>query len=125
MQRCRYILECDLPPPATKDEIEHIKAACDQRVTAALGHSAKESTAKWKLPEFQLRGSIIRHILAGKRMFHKYTDDGTRTLLPGHIQANVTLEIGFDAYVEVVLMDKGMIIIHAHDHTPGKWLLPQ
>jgi hypothetical protein len=58
-------------------------------------------------------------------MFHKFSDDGTGRLLPGHVQANVTLSAGPDIYVEVVLMQDSMIIIYAHDHTPGKSRLPQ
>ena len=58
-------------------------------------------------------------------MFQKYKDDGSGELLPKHIQANITLPIGFDVYVEVVLMESSMIIIYAHEHTPGKLLLPQ
>ena len=58
-------------------------------------------------------------------MFHKYKDDGSGDLLTGHIQANVTLPTDFDVYVELVLMEKGMIIIYAHDHTHGKRRLPQ
>ncbi len=125
MPQCRYILERDLPPVANESEISHIKRACDQRATAHLGRSAKEAITQWQIQEVQLRGAISRHIAAGKRMFHKYTSDGTSTLLVGHIQANVTLPIGFDIYVEAILMDKSMIIINAHTHTPGKLLLPQ
>ena len=73
----------------------------------------------------QLRGAIIRHINTGKRMFHKYRDDGTGKLLPNHVQANVTLSCGPDIYVEVVVMQDALIIIYAHEHTPGKLRLPQ
>ena len=69
--------------------------------------------------------TLIRHINTGKRMFHKFSDDGTGSLLPGHVQANVTLSSGPDIYVEAVLMQNSMIIIYAHDHTPGKSRLPQ
>jgi len=125
MQKCQYILERDLPPLATADEIAHIKGACDQRATTELGHSAKESIADWRIPEVHLRGAISRHIKDGKRMFHKYRDDGSGQLLPNHVQANVTLSCGLDIYVEVVLMQDAMIIIYAHDHSPGKLRLPQ
>ena len=125
MAKCQYKRECDLPPTGTQDQADHIRRACDQRATALLGYSAKLSTAKWQLPEVQLRGAIIRHITAGRKMFQKYKDDGSGTLLLGHVQANITLPTGFDVYVEMILMEKGMIIINAHDHTPGKLLLPQ
>jgi hypothetical protein len=125
MAKCQYIRENDLPPSATQDEVTHVRHACDQRATAQLGYSAKQSTAKWRLPEVQLRGAIIRHIAAGKKMFHKYKDDGSGDLLLGHVQANITLPIGFDIYVEVILMEKDMIIMYAHDHTLGKLRLPQ
>lgn len=125
MQKCQYILERDLPPLASADEIAHIKGACDQRATAELGYSAKKSIAAWQIQEFQLRGAISHHIKDGKRMFHKYKDDGSGHLLPNHVQANVTLSCGPDIYVEVVLMRDAMIIIYAHDHTPGKLRLPQ
>jgi hypothetical protein len=125
MQKCQYIRESDLPPLASAAEIAKIRAACDQRATASLGYSAKQSITRWQIPEVQLRSAIIRHINAGKRMFHKFSDDGTGRLLPGHVQANVTLSAGPDIYVEVVLMQDSMIIIYAHDHTPGKSRLPQ
>ena len=125
MQKCQYIRESDLPPLASAAEIAKIRAACDQRATASLGYSAKQSITSWRLPEVQLRSAVIRHINRGKRMFHKFSDDGTGRLLPGHVQANVTLSAGPDIYVEVVLMQDSMIIIYAHDHTPGKSRLPQ
>ncbi len=58
-------------------------------------------------------------------MFQKYRDDGSGQLLAKHVQANVTLSCGPDIYVEVVIMQEAMIIIYAHDHTPGKLRLPQ
>jgi hypothetical protein len=58
-------------------------------------------------------------------MFHKYKDDFSGDLIPRDFQANVTLADGLDIYVEVKLMDEGMIIILAHDHKPGKFRLPQ
>lgn len=125
MSKCQYILECDLPPLATADEVAQVKSACDQRCTAELGYSAKQSIAGWRIHETQLRGDIIRHIKASRRMFHKFKDDGSGDRLVGHIQANVTLSIGLDVYVEAVLMDQGMIILYAHDHRPGKLRLPQ
>ena len=125
MQKCQYIRECDLPPLASAVEIARIRAACDQRAKAGLGYSAKQSIALWRVPEAQLRGAIIRHINAGRRMFHKFKDDSSGTLIPQDVQANVTLSTGSDIYVEVALMDEGMIIIYAHDHTHGKLRLPQ
>jgi hypothetical protein len=125
MDKYQCIREYDLPPLASAAEIAHIRAACDQRTTAELGYSAKQSIALWRIPEVQLRGAIICHITAGKRMFHKFTDDGSGKLLSGHVQANVTLSAGPDIYVEAVLMEHSMIIIYAHDHTPGKLRLPQ
>ena len=83
------------------------------------------SIAAWRMHEVQLRAAIIRHISAGKRMFHKYRDDGSRRCLPNHVQANVSIPCGIDIYVEVVLMQDSMIIIYAHDHTPGRLRLPQ
>lgn len=125
MLKCEYICECDLPPLPKGEEIAQIQHACDQRATAELGYSAKKSIATWQIPEVQLRGAISRHIKAGKRMFHKYKDDRSGQLLANHVQANVTLSCGPDIYVEVVLMQDAMIIIYAHDHTPGKLRLPQ
>jgi len=125
MAKCQYKHESNLPPVASKDEADYVRTACDQRATTELGHSAKESIADWRLPEPKLRGAIIRHIIAGKRMFCKFKDDGSGELLEKHIQANVTLPSGFDIYVEIVLMEEGMIIIYAHNHTPNKLRLPQ
>ncbi|MCX6926709.1 MAG: hypothetical protein NT154_26415, partial [Verrucomicrobia bacterium] len=110
MQKCQYIHESDLPPLATADEIAHIRGACDQRTTTELGFSAKKSISAWQIQEVQLRSAIIRHINAGKRLFHKYKDDRSGKLLPKHVQANVTLSSGLDIYVEAVLMQDAMII---------------
>ena len=125
MQKCQYIRESDLPPPASAAEVAHVRAACDQRAKTGLGRSAKGSIALWCISEAHLRGAIIRHINAGKRMFHKFKDDYSGALIPNDVQANVTLSTGSDVYVEVALMDEGMIIIYAHDHTLGKSRLPQ
>jgi hypothetical protein len=125
VKKYQYILELDLPPLASADEIAHIKGACDQRATTELGYSAKKSIAAWQIQEVQLRGAISHHIKDGKRMFHKFKNDGSGKLLPNHVQANVTLSSGPDIYVEVVLMQDAMIVIFAHDHTPGKLRLPQ
>ncbi len=125
MQKCQYIREHDLPPPATAEEIAQVRNACDQRGTASFGRSAKESLSLWRISEAQIRGSLIRHITLGRRVFHKYKNDSSGDLIPRDVQANVTLPAGFDVYVEVALMGEGMIIIYAHDHTPGKLLLPQ
>jgi hypothetical protein len=125
MQKCQYIRESDLPPLASAAEVAHIRVACDQRATTELGYSANKSIAVWQIQEVQLRGAVSHHIRDGKRMFHKYRDDGSGKLLPNHVQANVTLSSGPDIYVEVVLMQDAMIIIYAHDHTPGKLRLPQ
>ena len=81
--------------------------------------------AAWQIQEVQVRGAISRHIKDGKRMFHKYRDYGSHQILANHVQANVTLSCGPDIYVEVVLMQDAMIIVYAHDHTPGKLRLPQ
>lgn len=125
MQKCQYIRESDLPPSASAAEVAYIRAACDQRAKTGLGRSAKESIALWCISEANLRGAIIRHINAGKRMFHKFKNDHTGTLIPRDVQANITLSTGSEVYVEVALMDEGMIVIYAHDHTPGKSRLPQ
>jgi hypothetical protein len=125
MQKCQYIRESDLPPSATAEEIAHIKGACEQRSMVELGYSAKRSIAVWQIHEVQLRGAIIRHIAAGRRIFHKYRDDGSGHLLPNHAQANVTLSCGPDIYVEAVLKEDAMIVIYAHDHAAGKLRLPQ
>ena len=125
MEKCQYIRESDLPPLASAEQIAQIRAACDQRAMAELGFSAKKSIAAWQIQEVQLRGAVIRHINAGKRLFHKYKDDGSGKLLLNHVQANVTLHSGPDIYVEAVLMQDALIILYAHDHTPGKLRLPQ
>ena len=125
MEKCQYILERDLPSSATADEIARVEKACSQRATAELGRSAKASIATWSIPEYALRGDIIRHIKAGKRVFHKYKDNRTGELIPDDVQANVTLSAGFDIYVEVWLVDDTMIVVYAHDHRPDEPRLPQ
>ena len=125
MEKCQYILERDLPSMASAEELARVEKACNQRSLASLGRSAKESIAKWSVPEYALRGDIIRHIKSGKKVFHKFKDDGSGDLIENDVQANITLSAGFDVYVEIWLEDDDMIVIYAHDHTPGRLRLPQ
>lgn len=125
MEKCEYVLERDLPPMATAAEIARVANACNQHSTTGLGRSAKESIAQWSIPEYALRGDIIRHIRAGKKVFHKYKDKRGGELIEDDVQANVTLSAGFDIYVEIWLVDDTMIVVYAHDHRPGEPRLPQ
>ena len=125
MQECQYILEQDLPPQAGVDQIKHVQRACELD-KARLGQSAKSYTAhRWHVHESQLRGSILGHIAAERRVFFKFAQDGSRRLLPNHLQANVSLFEDLDIYAELVLMQNEIIIIYAHDHTPNVPRLPQ
>jgi hypothetical protein len=125
MQKCQYILEQDLPALAEDGQIKHVQRACELD-KARLGQSAKSYTAhRWRVHESQLRGAILSHIGAAKRVFLKFTQDGSRNLLPNHLQANVSLFEDLDIYVEMVLMQNEIIIINAHDHTPNVPRLPQ
>lgn len=125
MQKCQYILEQDLPPLAGESQIKYVQRACELD-KARLGQSAKSYTAhRWRVHESQLRGAILSHIAAAKRIFLKFVQDGSRNLLPNHLQANVSLFEDLDIYVEMVLMQNEIIIINAHDHTPNVLRLPQ
>jgi hypothetical protein len=125
MRKCQYILEQDLPPRAGADQIKHVQRACELD-KARLGQSAKSYTAhRWRVHESQLRGAILSHISAAKRIFLKFAQDGSSSLLPNHLQANVSLFEDLDIYVEMVLMQNEIIIINAHDHTPNVPRLPQ
>ncbi len=125
MQKCQYILNLELPPLAGADQIKHVQRACELD-KARLGQSAKSYTAhRWRVHESQLRGAILSHIAAAKRIFLKFAQDGSPNLLPNHLQANVSLFEGLDIYVEMVLMQNELIIINAHDHTPNAPRLPQ
>ena len=125
MQTCQYIPERYLPPLAVEGQVEHVQRACELD-KARLGQSAKSYTAqRWRVHESQLRGAILSHIAAAKRVFLKFAQDGSRNLLPNHLQANVSLFEDLDIYVEMVLMQKEIIIINAHDHTPNVPRLPQ
>jgi hypothetical protein len=125
MEKCQYILERDLPSSASAEELARITTACSQRATVQLGRSAKESLASWSIPEYTLRGAIIRHIKDGKKVFHKIKDYRTGELIEDDVQANVTLSDGFDVYVEIWLENDILIVIYAHDHNPGQPRLPQ
>ena len=125
MQKCQYILEPDLPPLAVESQIKHAQRACELD-KARLGQSAKSYTAhRWRVHESQLRGAILSHIAAARRIFLKFAQDGSRRTIPDHLQANVSLFEDLDIYVEMVLMQNEIIIINAHDHTPGMPRLPQ
>jgi len=125
MKKCQYIPEGCLPPLASGSQIGQVKCACELD-KARLGQSARSYAAnRWRVHESQLRGAIIDHISAGKRVFLKFAQPGGRALLPDHLQANVSLFEDFDIYVEMVLMQNELIIINAHDHTPNVPRLPQ
>ena len=125
MEKCQYILERDLPSPATAEELAHVQNACSQRGLVVWGFSAKDFMATESVPEYELRGALMRHIRDGKRVFHKFNDDGSGQLLDKDVQANVTLSGGSEIYIEVFIEDDSMIQINAHKHRPGKRLLPQ
>jgi hypothetical protein len=125
MQKCQYILEQDLPQLAGESQIKHVQRACELD-KARLGQSAKSYTAhRWRVHESQLRGAIISHITVARRIFLKFAQDGSRSIIPNHLQANVSLLDDLDIYVEMVLMQNEIIIINAHDHTPNVPRLPQ
>jgi hypothetical protein len=125
MQKCQYIPERYLPPLAGNGQVEHVKRACELD-KARLGQSAKSYSAnRWHVHESQLRGAIIDHISARKRVFLKFAQPGGGALIPNHLQANVSLFEDLDIYVEMVLMQNEIIIINAHDHTPNVPRLPQ
>jgi hypothetical protein len=124
MQKCQYILEQECPPLAGVDQIKHVQRACELD-KARLGQSAKSYTAcRWRIHESQLRGAILSHISASRRIFLKLAQDDSRRIIPNHLQANVSLFDDLDIYVEMVLMQNEIIIVNAHDHTPGTPRLP-
>ena len=122
MEKCQYILERDLPPLAGEGQIKHVKNACDMN-KAPLSPTALRYAFLWRIHESQLRGAIVSHIEAGKRVFRKFAP-GSRRLLENNLQANVSLAEGPDIYLEMVLMNNEMIILNAHNHSPGP-RLPQ
>jgi hypothetical protein len=125
MTKCQYIPDGSLPPLAEDSQIKHVQHACEMD-RARLGQSAKSYTAyRWRVHESQLRGAILAHIADHKRVFLKFAQDGSRRILPRSLQANVTLLPDLDIYVEMVLMQNELIIINAHDHTPGTPRLPR
>jgi len=110
---------------AGPSQIEHVQRACELD-KARLGQSARSYAAhRWRIHESQLRGAIVSHILAARRVFLKFAQDGSRRAIPNHLQANVSLFEDLDIYVEMVLMQNEIIIINAHDHTPTVPRLPQ
>jgi hypothetical protein len=125
MEKCQYILECNLPSLATGGELARIAEACHDRSTVRYGRSAKEAMANWSIPEQQIRNAITRHIELGRKFFHKLQFGSKTDLIPNDVQANVTLVDGFDVYIEIAIEDGILIIIYAHEHYPGKPRLPQ
>jgi len=110
---------------AEERQIKHVQRACEMD-QARLGQSAKSHTAqRWRVHESQLRGAILNHIAAARRVFLKFAQDGSGKLISDHLQANVSLFEDLDIYVEMVLMQNEIIIIYAHDHTPGTPRLPK
>ena len=125
MEKCQYILEENLPPLAGEAQIKHVQRACELD-KARLGQSAKSYSAyRWHVHESQLRGAILDHISEGRRVFLKFAQPGGGATIPNHLQANISLFEDLDIYVEMVLMQNELIIINAHDHTPGVPRLPQ
>jgi hypothetical protein len=125
MQKCQYILEQYLPPLAAENQIKHVQTACELD-KARLGQSAQSHAARrWRIHESQLRGAIVSHICEHRRVFLKFAQGGNNSLLPNHLQANITLFPELDIYVEMVLKEQQIIIIYAHDHPEGVPRLPQ
>jgi hypothetical protein len=125
MEKCQYILERNLPSLASADELARIATACRDSSTVRYGRSAKEAMAAWSVPESEIRKAIIRHIEAGKKVFHKLKFGSKTELIPNDVQANVTIGDDFDVYVEIAIEDGILIIIYAHDHKYGQPRLPQ
>lgn len=125
MEKCQYILECNLPSLASTDELACIAAACWDRSMVRYGRSAKEAMAGWSVPEEEIRKAIIRHIEAGRKVFHKFKLGSKNELITDDVQANVSLSDDRDIYVEIWLEEETLIVIYAHDHNPGQPRLPQ
>ena len=125
MQECRWIPERELPPSASLEQIAQVRDAC-QKARARLGWKAQNhATRIWLVHESQIRGAIVRHIDAGRRVFRKHETGGRRRLLPNNLHANVNLDEDRQIYVEFVMMQNQTIIINAHEHECGVARLPQ
>ena len=99
MEMCQYILERDLPPSATAEELAHVQNACGQRGLVVWGYSAKDFMETESVPEYELRGALMRHIRDGKRVFHKFKPDRSGQLLDKDVQASVTLSDDSEIYI--------------------------
>jgi hypothetical protein len=114
-----------LPPPASMEQVAKVREACELDKAPLSGKSSNYATRVWQVHESQLRGAIIGHIATGKRIFRKHEPGGSRRLLPNHVQANVNLDEDRQIYIEMILMDNGIVILNAHPHEPGQPRLPQ
>ena len=127
MEKCQYILERDLPSPATDEQLETIlEALADPDNSVNFGHSAEKWLADTNTPEQELCGAIDRHIRAGRKVFRKFEKGSKTKLLPDDVQANVTIfNDEDDLYVSIWIQPGIIINIYAHEHPTGRHRLPQ
>lgn len=101
---------------ASEEVVQKIQNAC-KFDKVSLGDSAQYHTGKncWAIGRTGLRSSVENHIEQGRKIHRKYDDAGL--LLEMNFHANVTIYEGKDVYVEMVLTERVLVVLNAHEHT--------
>ncbi|MCE0499101.1 MAG: hypothetical protein LV481_14265 [Methylacidiphilales bacterium] len=101
---------------ASQTQLDYVRTACLKN-RASMGASAVANLRCWRAHESILRGAIIAHIDNKRKIFCKPDPQNGNQHLFNHLHANVTLFEGKTIYVEMVIMERQMIILFAHEHT--------
>jgi hypothetical protein len=129
MGKCRYILEDQLPPPATEDQMRIVNQAINSGKVKVLGKAVRFATYVWKISLEGVGTALKDHVQSGCRIFRKYENNSNR-LLPNKLQANVNLDgesdDDRDVYMEIILTETEILLIsNAHNHDQGQPRLPK
>ena len=108
-----------IPPIADAESVEHVRQICRGSGQALIrrGLTERYLDQVWCVPRFRLVESVAEHIELKRKVFKKLDVDGR--CLDCKMQANVTLAEDIDVYVEIELRGNQIVILAAHNHTPG------
>jgi hypothetical protein len=130
VNKCRYILENDLPPLATTEQLTVITTALSTGGFIVDDLASRYASQVWHVGHAGLITAVKQHFTSGKKIFQKFSNT-TGELLPDKLHANVALyencdDEHDDVYVELILRGKDFVVIlNAHNHPRDCARLPK
>jgi hypothetical protein len=107
-----------VPPIANAESVEYVRQVCRAgRAYIRRGTTERYLDQVWCVPRTRLALAVAEHVELKRKVFVKLDADGQ--CLDGKMQANVTLAEAIDVYVEIELRGSQIVILAAHNHTPG------